>query len=197
MTMNYVKYLTLDELVDCLIKKYRFTFTKKEVVEWCDSGYLPHHRFTGKGYLFVWKEVKDWIDNNAVIQVSPKNVDWVGNTVYIPTNEMPNRVPLELMSFEKNLHHFDTSIFFSGIYFLVKKGRVVYIGQSINILGRIDQHKYHGKQFDQIFFLPVPKSKLNEVERAFIKKLKPSEQGVMYESFSLEAAELVTKEYNE
>ncbi len=70
-----------------------------------------------------------------------------------------------------------------GVYFLVLAGRVVYVGQSVNIPGRIANHR-RDKQFDRIFVLHVPEEALDEVEGAFIRLLDPplnSNQGTPVE----------------
>ena len=60
---------------------------------------------------------------------------------------------------------------FCGIYFLVYKNKVVYVGQSIRIQGRVIEHT--DKKFSAVFFLSIPPEDLNEIELKWIKKLKP------------------------
>lgn len=65
----------------------------------------------------------------------------------------------------------DRRAFGPGVYFLISSKRVVYIGQSKNILGRIGQHT--DKVFDKACFVPCLESELFDVERAFINALLP------------------------
>lgn len=61
-----------------------------------------------------------------------------------------------------------------GIYFLWRKDKIVYIGQSTNIHARIAQHRKEGrKTFDKITYVECAKEELGETERRFIKKHKP------------------------
>ena len=59
----------------------------------------------------------------------------------------------------------------TGVYFLCRGSRVVYVGQSSNYIFRLQGHK--DKQYDRIFFKRVHRGKLRDVERRFICLLKP------------------------
>lgn len=56
-----------------------------------------------------------------------------------------------------------------GVYRLMKRGRIVYIGQSVNIIGRITEHAAE-KDFDQFSYALVDGSRetLNAIESALI-----------------------------
>lgn len=59
-----------------------------------------------------------------------------------------------------------------GVYFLVKDGRVVYVGQSTNIHMRLAKH-LATKDFDSFHFVECDASILDEVEAAYIVSLDP------------------------
>lgn len=59
-----------------------------------------------------------------------------------------------------------------GIYFLYNSGQLIYIGKSLDILGRINQHT-KTKKFDRYSFEEVPKSELAQVEKACIEYYLP------------------------
>jgi len=61
----------------------------------------------------------------------------------------------------------------SCIYFLLKKEKVVYIGQTVNPLLRIRDHS-RNKDFDRVAFLHCPESKLNDLEKDYINKFSPA-----------------------
>jgi hypothetical protein len=63
-----------------------------------------------------------------------------------------------------------------GIYFLKREGRIVYIGQSVNVYARVAQHR-KDKDFDSVDFLPCDKSKLDDLEGFFIRLIKPELNG--------------------
>jgi hypothetical protein len=60
----------------------------------------------------------------------------------------------------------------SGVYFLCKGEDVVYVGQAQEIMARVGAHVSF-KEFDRVYYTPVPKSDLSDVETAFIHALRP------------------------
>lgn len=58
----------------------------------------------------------------------------------------------------------------SGIYFLMRGGSLVYIGKSVNVLGRLTAHPV---DFDQAFFLPVSRGAITQVEMALLRLIRP------------------------
>lgn len=60
-----------------------------------------------------------------------------------------------------------------GIYFLMDKSEVVYIGQSINIDLRIAQHKRTDKEFDRTLYLECGAKELDLLEAAHIQEYQP------------------------
>jgi hypothetical protein len=63
-----------------------------------------------------------------------------------------------------------------GVYFLVAGDRVVYVGQSVNIPGRIGTHGVN-KKFDRVAFVPCEEQHLNILESLYIHILRPSLNG--------------------
>lgn len=60
----------------------------------------------------------------------------------------------------------------AGIYFLYQDDELVYIGQSVNVFGRIAQH-IGKKQFNQFSWLSCERADLNELEHRAITKFQP------------------------
>jgi hypothetical protein len=61
----------------------------------------------------------------------------------------------------------------SGVYFLVKDGIVVYVGQSTNVEKRLINHKHSEKQFDSFRVISCAENLLLYYERRWIKRFKP------------------------
>lgn len=61
---------------------------------------------------------------------------------------------------------------FCGVYFLFLRRRIVYVGQSVNVLRRIEEH-FTRLHYDAWAWLPVPRAELDAAERHFIKKHQP------------------------
>jgi len=58
------------------------------------------------------------------------------------------------------------------IYFLCREDRIVYIGQSINLMMRLGNHTQN-KNFDRVFYFEVARGELNSVEAALIEYYDP------------------------
>ncbi|WP_296699807.1 GIY-YIG nuclease family protein [Thiocapsa sp. UBA6158] len=65
-----------------------------------------------------------------------------------------------------------------GIYFLVREGRVVYVGQSIDVFGRISTH-HQSKTFDAIAYVSCERHLLDKMESLYIHVLQPPLNGDM------------------
>jgi hypothetical protein len=63
-----------------------------------------------------------------------------------------------------------------GVYFLIKDGRVVYVGQSVQILARVGTH-LTCKDFDSFSWVRVPRHQLDLVETLYIQHLRPKYNG--------------------
>lgn len=59
-----------------------------------------------------------------------------------------------------------------GIYFLIKDEKIVYVGQSINIQNRVQQHRMI-KDFDRFTYVECKAEDLSKIEAMYINKLKP------------------------
>lgn len=60
----------------------------------------------------------------------------------------------------------------TGIYFLFADNELVYVGQSMDVLGRISQH--HGcKPFDRLAIIECHRSELDRIESHYINKFRP------------------------
>lgn len=59
-----------------------------------------------------------------------------------------------------------------GIYFLMKRGKIVYIGKTKNLIGRLWNHGLLGK-FDHIRIINCDESELDRYEKRWIIKFRP------------------------
>jgi hypothetical protein len=84
---------------------------------------------------------------------------------------MIDSVPPELRLI-KDLRNVPQMIKCPGVYFLCKGGKLLYIGQSVQIQPRIYGHM-RSKDFDSAYFIPVEKTYLSKFEAAFIHYFKP------------------------
>jgi hypothetical protein len=62
----------------------------------------------------------------------------------------------------------------SGIYFLLQKERVIYVGQSVDVPQRLLTHLNEGrKNFDSYSWVPCDRTSLNDYEAFWIVELRP------------------------
>lgn len=67
-----------------------------------------------------------------------------------------------------------------GIYFLIKERKIIYIGQSNNILTRITTHS-NSKDFDSYSYIPCDESILDKLESLYIHVYQPELNGFLTE----------------
>jgi hypothetical protein len=63
---------------------------------------------------------------------------------------------------------------------LIDSGKVVYVGQSVNVYARIASH--HDKVFDSFAFIPCDKKILDSLESLYIHTLRPALNGNMQDA---------------
>lgn len=66
----------------------------------------------------------------------------------------------------------------TGVYFLIKDGVVVYVGQSVNIISRVAYHVSY-KEFDRFAFVRCSKEGLDVLESLYIHFLQPELNGLL------------------
>ena len=63
----------------------------------------------------------------------------------------------------------------SGVYLLLRRGRVVYVGSSANCANRIGQHKTNGRAFDKAFYIFADAGERENLERTLIRAIQPEQ----------------------
>ncbi|UYE95814.1 hypothetical protein KNLIENLN_00001 [Sinorhizobium phage NV1.1.1] len=146
---------------------------EERIVELADSGYAPHFRIDGGPPMFKISELRSWIADNLIAECAGKSVtDGIRLTYAGDEVADPFGVPesIRCISHLRDLSRLLT--IGAGVYFLCLGSEVVYVGQSVDVASRISAHR-GVKQFDRIYFLPWPAGRLNELEGALIRHLRP------------------------
>lgn len=85
------------------------------------------------------------------------------------------------------------------VYFLVKGGKVVYVGESVSLFTRIGTHSLD-KNFDSVYYIPMKFPKPLKMVRRYRAKGYPknAKRAIVYEQFLLEKAfiKLLKPKYN-
>lgn len=143
----------------------------ERLLQLATDGFAPHYRIDGGPPLFKLAEVKSWVGRNL--------------TYHNPGVEMPVRfditiAPTSPVDAPEEIRDIPGLVgvpleFTPGVYFLVRDGRIVYVGQSTNPMGRLAQHVGNPyKNFDRVFMVPIPREHLTAVENALIRMLQPA-----------------------
>lgn len=147
--------------------------TTDRLKELCDAGLAPHYYVDGEGPLFRISELKAWMKDTLVTTIPGRMVPRQFH-VYVPEVPKAGQVPPQLVGVDA-IRRVPIMGRMSGVYFLVGDSVVVYVGQSVNVWARIATHFTEDrKNFSTAWFIPVVRSRLDEVERLFIKLLRPA-----------------------
>jgi hypothetical protein len=134
--------------------------SKEQLIEFAEAKVCPHILINKKDIRFFKGHIIKWLKENVleVCDGAPLK------PVPILIKEADQfTIPSSLSLVADRL--FELPIV-CGIYFLILDNQVIYVGQSLNVASRIGGHT--DKVFDRVLALPCPRSKLNEVEAAFI-----------------------------
>jgi hypothetical protein len=77
------------------------------------------------------------------------------------------------MSESHILAHSQRRMKFTGVYFLVMKNKIIYVGQSKDMQRRVMQHDKNGVDFDGFYYYPCEPTRAKFLEAFYINKFKP------------------------
>jgi len=140
----------------------------ERLMELANGHFVPHFIIDDGPPLFQIGELKKWMAKNLLTRIEGQSLPIELKVIIDPPKASNPPPPLIQM---KNLRRLPFVNIPSGIYFLVDKEKIIYIGQSVNIPSRLQAHK--DKNFDNVYMLPIPQSALNPVEAALIRYFKP------------------------
>ena len=196
-----LKKLKLAEELTVIVKKF---IPADKLIELAKNQIIPCYILTDpttkeNTYLFISNEVEEWITKNIIVVQNGFN--FVTHNIYMKYDslaQVQDNIPDELLGFV-DLHKLDLSTLFtpSGVYFLCKEDKVVYIGQAINVGARITSHiSENKKSFDRIFYVRVPLNELNAVEGTLIRIFRPPLNGNTAPILSKDEMDRIMKHYH-
>ncbi|NEV77915.1 hypothetical protein DYI24_12795 [Rhodopseudomonas sp. BR0C11] len=65
-----------------------------------------------------------------------------------------------------------------GVYLLMQKGKVVYVGSSLRMPARVARHRQNGRPFDQVFYIGTTEKERLKLEAELIRSLDPTQNKV-------------------
>jgi predicted GIY-YIG superfamily endonuclease len=147
----------------------------ERILELCQCKMMPYYDVDGE-FRLAYSEAKTWLNNNLVVQSKSVKLPEVIRVTDIVVKDTPSEIPNELKDLSKHLQHLPmhsvTYANVSGVYFLCKDNKVVYIGQSVNVSQRVGNH-ISCKEFDYVYYVRCPKTELNYLEAKLIEAIKP------------------------
>lgn len=146
--------------------KIQELFSIDEIKNLMDNQLITSYHVNNKPYYYKPNELQSEL-NQLVNEKKKIKLD----VIPILVDDCEKNIPFEIQSIKDKLVYLPCH-FISAIYFLCKDNKVVYVGQAVNVAGRVSNH-FNSKDFDSVFYIPIPKNKLNDIERQFIKLLKP------------------------
>lgn len=144
---------------------------EERLLQLARSGHAPCAVIDDTKYFFFKKDIMEWVKANILrIQDGKKLGDDL--KVCVTKRADFSNVPEVLQPIAGQLKELDAISRISCIYFLVFKNEVVYVGQSVSLAARIEQHRAD-KDFDRVLYFLYPEYALDGLESAFIRHLRP------------------------
>lgn len=164
--------------------KIKEFLTNEEITELARTKIIPHyilrHPITGvETYCFYTGAVNEWFERNCLRYEECK---YEQNLIFVKFDYEAHKVnhqdevPAGLSKI-KSLYKYpykEQTCIPPSVYFLCEKGKVVYVGQSVNLLARLQTHFNEGlKKFTDVYFVPVQINQLAKFETSLINHFQP------------------------
>lgn len=126
-------------------------------------------RATARGHRYYFNEsARRRIPLGASLAEALRQYDtMLGATPSAPRFETRRRSALEILALAQ------PAFVAPCVYFLVRAGKIVYVGQAIDLHRRLGQHRTEGKNFDSFVSLWCAREQMDEIESYYIGALKP------------------------
>lgn len=141
----------------------------------CKNGYRATRVFTTHEEAQLWVDLKERTMASKGTQFVPMDKLSMSQT------KLLSSIPSRVLNAIANVPHDMNEILDAamptgtgmGVYFLIKSNEVVYVGQSVDVYGRLSKHKADGKDFDSFAFIQCEKKMMNDLESIYISALVP------------------------
>lgn len=164
-------------LVSASVLAEEMGLSEQRILQLADAGYWPHYRLDGGAPLFKKSESREWAAKNLMQRFAAAEPTLEFKVMLSATGTVRSMPPTALHGLQ-NLTELTHFLQPPGVYFLCLADEVVYVGQSIKPVTRVETHRADkNKQFDRVYFIPVPEFLLNAVEREFIAYFRPRFNG--------------------
>ena len=151
---------------------YRKAANGKTKVEICVNGKRAYKTFGTLGLAEAWASRQE-----------EKMVGMADLKAALEDHKISSIIPARMLNALKKANYSAAEIIssafpvdaMSGIYFLISKEKIRYVGQTKNLFDRLRRHFLNGRKFDSFAFIPCPHEQLDELEEAYILITLPEE----------------------
>jgi hypothetical protein len=161
-------------------KKHRnFRFSDRELfqigippmyVEMVDAAFNAMQRFLREKIDEHNELILRWQESKRELEKDLRARYYFSRHSWLLENRNPDPNPPKVLETVHGVQRLEVA---SGcVYFLLLKNQVVYVGQTMNLLSRLQSHR-KDKEFDDVWFVIVDQRSLSETEKAYIKKFNP------------------------
>lgn len=173
--MSGIFLTTAEDLSESLKLDHNVELSPERIEELAIHGDMPYFKIDGGKPMFDPIAAKDWVLWNVLERYRPA-YDGPKPELFDSTHDLdvPTEIPECLQRFTRGLKEFPLKGLAYGVkvYFLVSRGKVIYIGKTDCFTHRLSTH-LRGKKFDRVFFLDVHPDEAADVEFALIRTIKP------------------------
>jgi len=166
---------TAEEVCAKLPKGLKDFISPSRLVELAEQGFAPCVKVDiHPEPVFELRAIRDWIKVNMIhhYKGSPLPPNCIQVITNNPRSLVPTDLPYGIQPLFECLKEYPLGYFPPCVYFLVRDKLIVYVGQTTSLPTRIERHR-EDKDFNYVFYMHVPKTRLDAVESAFIKYFKP------------------------
>lgn len=148
--------------------------TPKRLIQLAQDGFLPHTIVDGK-ILFHKPTVLSYIKKHFSEDIEPTILPPKVCFYYSADTKRVNHqtLPKQLMNYHDEILDYSIHMVPPCIYFLVRDIEIMYVGQTVCLPGRVSQHVKEKPHFNKVYYFPVPKENLLEIERKVILEMEP------------------------
>jgi hypothetical protein len=158
-------------------------FSNDDLNELAKNHGLPHYvvynPITKVEYIyFNPQDLNDWFEANCLKRndfIIDQHLHFINFNAADHKASLFDAIPPQLSKI-RNLYKLPIEILSTppGIYFLCMDEEIVYVGQALCVAKRISEHINDAcKEFNQVYFIPCLKDRLNDFEMALIREFKP------------------------
>jgi hypothetical protein len=151
-----------------------FRTTERALIRFARKHRVPIVEMRRGAYLFSESAISELYRLKGMQPPAPPPPAVVDPPIIVEPPRKFDIRDLAIVDMEDVISHSQEWAALSAVYFLIRDGRVAYVGQSINVHQRLDEHRKK-KSYDRFFILPCDVEHLRSLELFYIKEFRPED----------------------